>query len=245
MNTQNVTTITPAAVKYPSLSQDFTVDSDTGEAFISQRKLAQLCGVPESTQRDWFKNNPRGYNCNKNNQLSHKSLGLFLKSAMLKGYEKAEPVLDQVLEAGAKAFIYDQAGFKMKAELKTPQTFLEAMQLATRALEALEAAKPAIKFHSEMFSTNARCSMNQFAKLLSDSSGVKIGQNKMMEFLRKSGYLMAGRDRNEHNRPYQKYMEAGWFEVDYVKTPVGMIPQTFITALGQTELSEHILAKFS
>ena len=52
-----------------------------------------------------------------------------------------------------------------------------------------------------------------------------------MALLRQQKYLMI-----ERNKPYQKYIDAGYFEVDYIKTPVGLRAQPFITSKGQTEL---------
>ena len=67
--------------------------------------------------------------------------------------------------------------------------------------------------------------------MLSSENNVIIGQNKLMALLRQQKYLMI-----ERNKPYQKYIDAGYFEVDYIKTPVGLRAQPFITSKGQTEL---------
>lgn len=38
-----------------TLSADFSVDIQTGEGFISQRKTAELCGVSHTTIQRWVK----------------------------------------------------------------------------------------------------------------------------------------------------------------------------------------------
>ena len=49
MNAQNITTITPA-----SISKDFTVNPDTGDAYVSQRKAAELLGIHHSSIQKWL-----------------------------------------------------------------------------------------------------------------------------------------------------------------------------------------------
>ena len=55
-----------------------------------------------------------------------------------KGKPEAIKTLCLFAQAGAKAFIYDQAGFKMKAEKIAPQTLLEALKLAVEQQEQLQ-----------------------------------------------------------------------------------------------------------
>ena len=145
---------------------------------------------------------------------------------------------------------------------QVPSNFLEAMQLATKTLEQnellclenqsqadkIEVDQPKVDFYHQIFSDNPLVSFNDYAKLLSKETGVKIGQNNLMKFLRESGYLMIGRagsKSNERNKPYQKYVIVGYFEVEYIKTQVGLKPQTFITAKGQMELAEMIVNHFT
>ncbi len=133
-------------------------------------------------------------------------------------------------------------------QLKVPQTFQQALQLAADQQAVIEKQnlqladnKPKVDFYHLIMSENPRLSMNEYAKMLSSENNVIIGQNKLMALLRQQKYLMTGRDASERNKPYQKYIDAGYFEVDYIKTPVGLRAQPFITAKGQTELSDHIV----
>jgi len=133
-----------------------------------------------------------------------------------------------------------------------PTNFLEALELAVEQQKRImqlehkiEQDAPKIVYHDKIKSENPRLSMNEYAKLLTKENGVKIGQNKLMQYLRTENILMKGRDATERNRPYQKYMERGYFEIEYVNTPVGVRTQPFITTKGQLELAEQIINHFS
>lgn len=64
---------------------DFKVNLKTGEAYISQRKTAEITGIPKSTINDWILKEPVTYNLNENNQLDAKSLQKLVLSSHLKG----------------------------------------------------------------------------------------------------------------------------------------------------------------
>jgi anti-repressor protein len=108
----------------------------------------------------------------------------------------------------------------------------------------IEQDKPKVDFHSTLFTENRKCSMNEFSKLLSEAHNIKIGHNKIMAFLREGGYLMKGRDKNERNMPYQKFVIMKYFEVEYRETHIGQIPQTMILPQGQLKLSDMIVNHF-
>ena len=111
MNELNVTTITPA-----SISKDFTVNPETGEAFISQRKLAELLDIPRKTLADRIRtahpetDTSRGIPGEIANQTAHH----YARS----GRSGAIEFICKISEAGMKAYIYHEAGMKMKAEPK-------------------------------------------------------------------------------------------------------------------------------
>lgn len=96
---------------------------------------------------------------------------------------------------------------------KIPQTYAEALLEAGRlALELeksqakIEADKPKVEFY-EMLSANSQSlSVGDFAKLLS-KQGFEIGQNRLFEWLRESGYI------DNRNIPYQQFIKRGLFEV--------------------------------
>ena len=90
---------------------DFSVDPNTGTGYISQRKAAELCGVPRTNLRRWIDMNRPTLNLNENSQLDEKSFVKAVIMARQKNSQKAEILNDALLLAGARAFIYTQAGY--------------------------------------------------------------------------------------------------------------------------------------
>lgn len=140
---------------------------------------------------------------------------------------------------------------KNKNRTNIPSNFADALQLAAdqqREIQRLEEQRkldaPKVEFHDLVVSQASVISMNEFAKELTKSSGIKIGQNKMMDFLRESKILMKGRDSSERNKPYQMYMNLGWFEVQYPEQFFGRVLQTYVTPVGKVELAPLIVNHF-
>ena len=93
---------------------DFKVDPKTGVGNNSQRKTAELLGIPRSTLNDWVRKNSDALNTNEVNHLDDKT---FIKAVIFgrsKGSQKAELVNNQLLEAGARAYIYYHAGVQVQ-----------------------------------------------------------------------------------------------------------------------------------
>ncbi|MCD8213116.1 MAG: phage regulatory protein/antirepressor Ant [Campylobacter sp.] len=112
-----------------------------------------------------------------------------------------------------------------KLRVKAPSTMKEALLLALEQQERLEALEsknkelkaielinmPYVSFAKSVEASIDGVLIGNYAKLLSDSEGVKIGQNALFAWLRDKGYLISGGAR--HNVPYQKYIDNGYFEV--------------------------------
>lgn len=86
--------------------------------------------------------------------------------------------------------------------------------------------------------------IGDFAKLMSQN-GVKIGQNRLFEWLRQKGFLIS-RKGDSWNMPTQKAMDRGLFEVEEstVKSSSGLVKlyrTTKITGKGQLYFSDLIL----
>lgn len=91
-----------------------------------------------------------------------------------------------------------------------PQTYAEALRAYADAVEAKEQLalenkelKPKAEFFDAVTDSKDAIPMADVAKVLD----MGIGRNKLFEFLRKQSILM------ENNRPYQKYIDAGYFRV--------------------------------
>ena len=86
--------------------------------------------------------------------------------------------------------------------------------------------------------------IGDFAKLMSQN-GVKIGQNRLFEWLRQKGFLISHKGES-WNMPKQEYLDKGLFEVkeSTVKASGGLVRlyrTTKITGKGQVYFSNLIL----
>ena len=98
-----------------TLTNDFTV-TESGDAYISQTAISRITGIPLSTLNRWIlEDNGKLYTTNKINQLDAKSLQKLVIMGSSK-YTSCFEFMGTLLEAGAKAYIYHEAGYKLKAE---------------------------------------------------------------------------------------------------------------------------------
>ena len=140
----------------------------------------------------------------------------------------------------------------MQAELSkryaVPRSFTEALQLAldqAKQIEALEAQRladmPKLIFAEAVEASATSALIGDFVKTLCDSE-IRVGRNRVFKWLRDEKYLMID------NLPYQKWVEAGYFEVipQIIVTPKGNKERftTRITAKGQVALSVKIINAF-
>lgn len=123
--------------------KDFTILKD-GEAFISQTKIAELCGTDQSSISRFIKKSQHTLKLNKFNQLDSDSLELTI------GYYAFESQRTNVIaqqnyrllaKAGAKAYIYHQAGYQFDA--KPREELLKNKRLAQHTWS------DALKIHRE------------------------------------------------------------------------------------------------
>ena len=88
-----------------SISKDFTVNEVTGEATISNRKLGELIGVPESSLRRYF----GALNIVITQGVTSQNASKAAHHFATKGNTEAQSFLDKIGDAGMKAFIYHEA----------------------------------------------------------------------------------------------------------------------------------------
>lgn len=104
-------------------------------------------------------------------------------------------------------------------------------------LSKIEEDKPLVDFAETISKTSDSISIGDFAKLIKDE-GIKLGRNKLFEWLRDNKYLM------KDNKPYQKYIDNGYFEIiEYsYNTPYGSKfgIKTLITGIGQIKIIEKL-----
>lgn len=193
-------------------NNDFTV-LDNGEAFISQTKLAELCGVDQSAISKGISRNSAnviGVMLNENNQLSSDSAFNVIGYYAAKGKPQAVQSLIKIGAAGMRAYIYHEAGYVMKAIHKQslPGNYIEALKALVvseeekqAALMQIEADKPKVEFAMAVRNMHGACSVGDFAKTLG------TGRNRFFAWLREIGVLMI------NNMPYQHHIDRGLFVV--------------------------------
>lgn len=194
---------------------DFTITED-GKAYISQRKAAELCGVSLSTLQNLYRSN----NIDIKQGVSSENLNFSVNHYAQKGRAAAIQTLIMFSQAGAKAYIYHQAGYTFEA--KKPEVLPAAIPLPTPT----ELAQMLIKSEEEkgqliqtiddlkiaglsiVTELGNDLYFNVAAKILETNLGIKLGHNTLMELLRANGYLLMGtRSIYEKNMPSQKHIE--------------------------------------
>lgn len=122
-----------------------------------------------------------------------------------------------------------------KQTFVVPQTLSEALYLAAgqaKQIETLEleakANKPYISFAKAVEASVDSALIGDYAKCLSDD-GVKVGGRRLFSWLRDNKYLSVD------NKPYQEFMDKGYFE---------LIPYTYATSTGtHTKYTTKITGK--
>jgi phage antirepressor YoqD-like protein len=122
----------------------------------------------------------------------------------------------------------------------------EEYKAKEKALLQIEQDKPKIDFVNVVTKSAESLRIGEYAKILSDSVGIKIGSNKLMKFFREQGYLMKGRDSREKNKPFQSAIDNGLFEFKIESPrPNFTVSVTYITGKGQFNLKEEVLMHFA
>lgn len=118
----------------------------------------------------------------------------------------------------------------------------QLVELETKPLlNKIEEDKPLVEFSNSVAQSSDSIDVGTFAKLIKDE-GIKLGRNKLFDWLRTNDYLM------KNNQPYQKYVDNNYFEIieQPYKTPYGdkINIKTLITGIGQIKLMEKIRTEF-
>lgn len=171
----------------------------------------------------------------------------FYKLAFKANNETAERfqewVTEEVLPSIRKTGMY--ATDKL---LDNPDLLIEAVEQLkmerdkNKQLETkIENDKSAVTFSEKVVENGRNASMAEFAQMISDSTGVVVGRNKLMEMFRKHGVLT-----RDGNRPYQKFIDQGLVEFKYFKSDIMTKPQitTFITGKGQKYFTNKFMYLF-
>lgn len=105
----------------------------------------------------------------------------------------------------ARALLVAQNTIKRKQE-----RIKELEETNTRKTTLLEEQKPKVTFANAIVGSKTSILIGELAKLVSQN-GIKIGQNRLFEWMRNKGFL--GTTREYYNIPNQRYVEQGLFEL--------------------------------
>ncbi|WP_339183248.1 phage antirepressor KilAC domain-containing protein [Oceanobacillus sp. FSL W7-1293] len=106
---------------------------------------------------------------------------------------------------------------------------------------------PYTNFGKAVSNSSAAINIGAFSKLMYDEHGIRLGRNKMFQWLRDNGFLIkSGRERNQ---PKQQFIEQGLFTttVTMVSRTEGDVESvtTLVTGKGQIKLSNKLISEFS
>lgn len=168
---------------------------------------------------------------------------LIIKSKLPNAQKFESWVMDEVLPAIRKhgAYMTEQT---IEKALTSPDFLI---QLATQlkqeqearklAEQTIEKQKPLVEFANKVSDSYNVIDMGRMAKLLKDEH-INIGRNRLFQWLRQKEILMT------NNIPYQRYIDAGYFQVkeSTYETPFGTKTQqtTYVTGKGQLYITEKL-----
>lgn len=119
----------------------------------------------------------------------------------------------------------------------------EEQQKRIKAEQKIQSDAPKVLFADAVSTSRRSCLIAELAKIL-QQNGIKIGQNRLFEWLRKNGYLC--QKEQYYNQPSQKSMELGLFEIKQttINKPDGSVlvsTTTKVTGKGQIYFVDKFL----
>ncbi len=227
-----------------------TTQNEQGDIILSGRELHEFLEV-KTPYTQWF-DRMKGYGFEENidyilvSQKSEtnnpKNPFTTMQDHHIKLDMAKEIAMIQRSDKGKEARQYF---LKVEKMWNSPEMIIKrAMDLQQKKILELETKiqsdLPYTSFGKIVSNSTGAISIGAFAKILYDKHGIKIGRNKLFEWLRDQGYLIkSGRERNN---PKQIYIEQGLFEVKptIVSRTDGDIEKltTLITGKGQIKLAE-------
>ena len=160
---------------------------------------------------------------------------------------KDNPTLaSQIMQLGVRAFMHKLAGFEVTTNAVSPpalpQNYLEALKalVASEEEKAVLVAKvekdaPLVEYAEAVQCSDTDIDFNTFAKMIG------TGRTRLFRALRDLGVIM-----QNSTLPYQKWMDAGYFEACQEITGDGKLrPFAVITGKGQIWLTQKLDNLFS
>lgn len=125
-----------------------------------------------------------------------------IEEERVKALAMAEEVQKQLAEVNEVA--------KEQAEQLTVAT--GKINVATKTIEEYQ---PQVDYAKAVKDTGESCLVSHLANIITQSTPYAVGQNRLYEFLRETGFLGTSGERK--NKPYQQFIERGWFELKYTE----------------------------
>lgn len=174
--------------------------------------------------------------------LAHKSTGKkgnIFTARYMERFNQMEEALEQISEKDRLLLKLFSNNPEEVASAHKQLVELETMPL----IETIEEQKPLVDFASRVGDAGNAITIGEFAKILREEKGVKIGRNILFQKLRELKIL------DKKNLPYQDYLNKDWFKVIEKTIKVDddqdsrLYIQTLITGKGQIKVYDLLKAK--
>lgn len=228
-----------------------TQQSDDGNILVSARDLYKFLDVSERFSKWWDRMVSYGFTNGKDYtpyQTVHPQNKQKITDYAMRLDMAKEISMIQRNEKGRQARLYF---LDLERRWNSPEMIVQrAMEIQQQKIKQLETKieedSRYTNFGKVVEVSETSINVGAFAKLVYEKHGINIGRNKLMEWLRGSGYLIKGG--RERNFPKQQYIEQGLFELKptIVKRTEGDIQSgtPMITGKGQIKIAEKLMKEF-
>lgn len=224
---------------------ELVIDTNTGESFATQAGYCRMTGTPKTTvssrmggvRKNDFKT------AEVQTAQGVQRVRLIDEDTMVDWLEKDNPsLLKQFSKLGVRASLHKLAGFQVTTTaiapgFYIPQTKSEALRLAADLAEAneklsakIEQDAPLVSFAESVQASDDAIDFNEFAK------SIDTGRTRLFRVMREIGIIM-----KNTTLPYQRWIDAGYFEVSQEVTADGRLrPFALVTGKGQIWLKQKL-----
>lgn len=157
--------------------------------------------------------------------------------AMMARTEKSHQYRQYFIECEKKLQQLNIPSYEISDPIERAKRWIEEEQVRQSQAKQLEEQKPLVQFANKVAGSSDCIDIGTFAKLIQDE-GIKMGRNKLFNWLRENKYLM------KDNMPYQQYIDREYFEVkEYIISSLygdKVKIQTLLTGKGQIYFTEKL-----